>query len=164
MRADVDTIFIDIEEGNSAYFSVDIESASGAKLPLANVLNRVQATVADEDIADVSVDGGNVTVTSKDAGSTTITLTYQRLSSSGEYYDVQNEGETVFIEIPVTAGEPVFGDVDGDGQVSKSDMDLVEEYILGNVELTEQQFARADCNEDGAVNVLDLVRIRKAIG
>ena len=86
------------------------------------------------------------------------------MSSSGEYYDVQNEGETVFIEIPVTAGEPVFGDVDGDGQVSKSDMDLVEEYILGNVELTEQQFARADCNEDGAVNVLDLVRIRKAIG
>lgn len=164
MRADVDTLFIDIEEGNSASFSVDIESASGAKLPLANVLNRVQATVADEDIADVSVDGGNVTVTSKDAGSTTITLTYQRLSSSGEYYDVQNEGETVFIEIPVTAGEPVFGDVDGDGQVSKSDMDLVEEYILGNVELTEQQFARADCNEDGAVNVLDLVRIRKAIG
>lgn len=93
---------IDMSSENTvATINVAVKTAAGASLPLANALNRVNVEIADEDIADVSVNAGEVTVTAKTTGKTTLTITYQRLSAGGEYYDVTNGNDVVCIDVPV---------------------------------------------------------------
>jgi len=48
-----------------------------------------------------------------------------------------------------------YGDVDGDGVVSRNDYQLIADYTVGNVSLTPDQLARADVNGDGSVTIFD---------
>ncbi len=102
---EADDVLIDLNSGNSLQTKVDVKTAAGASLPLANVLNRVTARIVDEDVAEASINAGTVTVTGKISGKTVLKLTYQRLSDSGEYYDVTNGNEVVSIEVPVEVVE-----------------------------------------------------------
>lgn len=47
------------------------------------------------------------------------------------------------------------GDVNGDGVINKDDADMVLDYCLSVVNLTDEQFYRADLNNDGQVTSLD---------
>ncbi len=58
--------------------------------------------------------------------------------------------------------DPVYGDLDGDGDVSMTDIIVVLQYINGS-ELTEEQFHVADVNGDGIVNMADLLLILQYI-
>ncbi len=92
--------------GTSAELSWHVLAASGAALALGNPLNRVAVTVADPSIvtATPAAGGSTATLTAHADGHTTITLTYQRLSSTGVYRDV-HQGQprrTVSIEVRVT--------------------------------------------------------------
>lgn len=53
----------------------------------------------------------------------------------------------------------INGDVDGDGSVTASDMVMIVQNILGNIELNEAQTKKADLNNDGSINVLDLLEL-----
>jgi hypothetical protein len=92
-------------EGASQSLSWTVTSADGAKLALFNPLNRVHARVADRRIARVTAAGDGGTVTGRRAGTTTLTLTYQRERASGRYRDVRNvEGarrELVRLTVPI---------------------------------------------------------------
>ena len=109
ITADVSALSLNLANEETGKVTVDVTTASGAKMPLSNTLNRIHAVVGDNTIADVAVEGNTVTVTPKENGSTTLTLTYQRLSSSGEYYDVKNGEDLLSIEIPVEITATIVG-------------------------------------------------------
>ncbi len=54
-----------------------------------------------------------------------------------------------------------LGDIDMDGQVSIQDATLLQKYLSGIVELTEQQIRLADVNLDGTVSIIDATEIQK---
>jgi hypothetical protein len=84
-----------------------VASADGARLALANPLNRVVAKVADPRIAEIqpAADGTGGTVVAKTAGRTTITLSYQRERAAGGYFDVFDDTRPVSetVKVRVTA-------------------------------------------------------------
>ncbi len=55
--------------------------------------------------------------------------------------------------------EPGPGDVSGDGKVNSNDALLVLQYATGLIELTEEQFERANVNGDKQVNSGDALKI-----
>jgi hypothetical protein len=63
---------------------------------------------------------------------------------------------------PVTNAALVdAGDINFDGEVNILDAVLLQKYILGLIELSEDELGRADMNLDGKIDVLDLVYIIK---
>lgn len=61
------------------------------------------------------------------------------------------------------AANEVRGDVTADGKVSESDLYLVQQHIIGAVELTKTEQKRADTNKDGVIDIVDLANIQKII-
>lgn len=66
------------------------------------------------------------------------------------------------VELPA-AGEPVKGDLDGNGVLNALDYLLLKRAILGTVELTDAQKAIADVNHDGKVNAIDYTLLKRAV-
>ena len=55
--------------------------------------------------------------------------------------------------------ENLIGDLNFDGQLNILDVMQLINFILGNSELTEQQYAVSDINLDGTINILDIVQL-----
>ena len=55
------------------------------------------------------------------------------------------------------------GDVNLDSEVNIQDIIITIQFILGNIDLTEQQLELADINEDEILNVLDIVLVANLI-
>ena len=53
------------------------------------------------------------------------------------------------------------GDVNYDGRVNVLDTTIVQKYVAGFVQLSENDLAIADVNKDGKVNVIDATQIQK---
>ena len=53
----------------------------------------------------------------------------------------------------------IVGDVNADGKVNSSDSDMILQWYMANVELTEERVLRGDANRDNAVNSLDALYI-----
>ena len=70
------------------------------------------------------------------------------LEVDGIYYNINGNEASV-------KSENYFGDVNGDGDVNISDINVVIDIILGSA-LNTETMGRADVNEDGDVNISDL--------
>jgi hypothetical protein len=92
-----------LRAGTTAKLTWRVASAEGARLALANPLNRVSATVANSRVAEVhlAADGAGGTVVAKAAGRTKITLSYQRELAAGGYFDVVNDAWPVSLTVDV---------------------------------------------------------------
>lgn len=55
------------------------------------------------------------------------------------------------------------GDLNGDGDANIADAVLLQKYILGGQEITEEQFRNADLTGDGYVDSFDMVLLKKEI-
>jgi len=55
--------------------------------------------------------------------------------------------------------ENIIGDLNFDGQLNILDVMQLINFILGNSELTEEQYAVSDINLDGTINILDIVQL-----
>lgn len=55
------------------------------------------------------------------------------------------------------------GDVNGDGNVTVSDVMIVFNHISGKNELSEEQLKKADVNKDGNINIADAMKIYNII-
>lgn len=55
------------------------------------------------------------------------------------------------------------GDVNGDGEVTKADSELIMKHIVGTITLTPEQQERADVNLDGKIDVGDSILILRYI-
>lgn len=63
---------------------------------------------------------------------------------------------------PVPA-EPVTGDVSDDGAVSSADFVLLQKYLLGISEISENQKKNTDINEDELINIADFILLKNMI-
>lgn len=61
----------------------------------------------------------------------------------------------------VGEGEYTLGDVNGDGQITIEDANLVQSYIMSETALTKKQLQAADVNKDGKVSSTDYVKIKE---
>lgn len=59
--------------------------------------------------------------------------------------------------------QEITGDINSDGKVSINDAVLLQEYLLGKEQLTEEQYEKADINSDGSTDIFDMVLMRKLI-
>lgn len=57
----------------------------------------------------------------------------------------------------------VLGDVNGDGQITQADVDLVNEFYVGTASLTDKQLKAADVNKDGKITPADATKILQYI-
>ena len=55
----------------------------------------------------------------------------------------------------------IYGDVDGDGSITVTDLLFVQKHILGFTKLTGSYLTAADVNKDSKVNVVDILFIQK---
>lgn len=52
------------------------------------------------------------------------------------------------------------GDVDKNGKIELADLVLLHKYLTKKSELSDEQFAAADMNQDGKVNIFDAIELR----
>ncbi|MBE6877385.1 MAG: hypothetical protein E7496_11835 [Ruminococcus sp.] len=55
------------------------------------------------------------------------------------------------------------GDMDGDNLINLTDVVFLQKYLMGRQSMTQEQFYRADMNEDGRVNIFDLMLQKKEL-
>ena len=61
------------------------------------------------------------------------------------------------------AENAVAGDVNGDGICGVADLNLVNDYVLGKIQFSENQCYSADMNGDSRVDSFDLVVMRRKL-
>ena len=72
-------------------------------------------------------------------------------------YDI----EDISRKIDTIYNGPVYGDVDGDGNVTIADATLIQEAAIELVSFTNLQMQLADVNGDGRVSILDVTCVQK---
>lgn len=60
--------------------------------------------------------------------------------------------------------EYTLGDVNGDGNIDKNDLQMLHDYMMGKISLTVQQYKAADIDGDGQVTSADYVRLKNQLG
>lgn len=74
-------------------------------------------------------------------------------SAVTSYGDVNEDG--------VAASETLYGDVNVDGSVDNLDVTLINKYLLGTAELSEQGKKNADVDANGTIDTTDSLNILK---
>ena len=122
-----------VEKGKTFKFTTSV-------YPENAVTSNIIWSIDNSRVGNISQDG----VFSATAdGSTTIIATMEGTNLKATY------GVTVYI----------VGDVNADGKVNSSDSDMILQWYMANVELTEERVLRGDANRDNAVNSLDALYI-----
>lgn len=70
-------------------------------------------------------------------------------------------GDIVEIDGKKTFQVVIYGDINGDANISVVDLLFIKKYILGEINLKEPNKKAADINKDGKVDVVDLLLIKK---
>ena len=79
--------------------------------------------------------------------------------STGDFVrTTYNDGASYF-DLPVV----LYGDTDGDGSISQSDLDALRQHMMNVSRLSGAYLAAADVNHDGTVDSLDALRLIKHI-
>lgn len=65
--------------------------------------------------------------------------------------------------IPTEPDKIIIGDLNGDGKVSAADIVMIHKYLIKEQKFTFKQIKSADVNEDGIVNVIDSVIIKRMV-
>lgn len=55
----------------------------------------------------------------------------------------------------------VIGDLTGEGSANRSDVRLLSAYLMNSLTLTDEQYAASDCNGDGIINGVDILKIAR---
>lgn len=70
-------------------------------------------------------------------------------------------GDIIEIDSKKTFQVVVYGDINGDANISVVDLLFIKKYILGEINLAAPNKKAADINKDGKVDVVDLLLIKK---
>ncbi len=117
--------------------------------------------------------GGWFTVTSDDsmAADFTAGFTYQDIidtldsndvalaDMTSMYISATSKAATIYglYAVPLKAETVMIGDVDGDNYRSTDDIYLIQQFLVNKVSFTDKQMKAADINEDGVINVFDVI-------
>lgn len=72
-------------------------------------------------------------------------------------------GTVIIPQLTIPAIGGLLGDVNGDGRVTITDVELIYEYLTGQFPFEAGRKKAADVNQDGAVDVYDLQRLYEAV-
>lgn len=89
-------------------------------------------------------------------------LEYNLTATPNNAEGYYKEGNTV-VEYHYTPNNVNFYDINGDGNITVVDAVMVQRYILGLQNLTEDQIAKADVNMNGKPDVTDVVLILRNV-
>ncbi|MDO5559192.1 MAG: transglutaminase domain-containing protein [Oscillospiraceae bacterium] len=67
------------------------------------------------------------------------------------------------IENKITSAGTVYGDLDLNGEIDMSDMTLISQYLIGDIQLSEQALENADVTFDGEVSLADLSTMKQYV-
>ncbi len=74
-----------------------------------------------------------------------------------------NDGTFTHASSTTVYTEVLCGDISGDGNVGVSDVIAVQQAVSHLTTLSEEQEEQADLNDDGVVNVYDLVLLKREV-
>ena len=57
----------------------------------------------------------------------------------------------------------MYGDANGDGNISSSDYIMIKNYIMGKIKLADAKLKGADANKSNSVNSADYIMIKNYI-
>lgn len=83
---------------------------------------------------------------------------YDPNSKYGSHYVQLFVGDFAAADIPKAKG-----DIDGNGRLTLTDITMLQSYLLGGCEFDAETANAADCDNSGAINILDLLLIKMAI-
>lgn len=71
---------------------------------------------------------------------------------------------TLFVALLlVSCAKHLTGDIDKDGKVTDNDVLIIQQHIKGISTLSETQQKLADINEDGEIDIFDMIAVQKII-
>lgn len=111
-------------------------------------------TAPAELLLKLTSDGGTLSVISPDGAAKA-----DGSMSTGDFVRTVYGDGTSYFDLPVV----LYGDTDGDGSISQTDLDALRLHILNVTKLTGPYLAAADVNHDGAVDSLDVLLLMKNI-
>lgn len=109
-------------------------------------------TAPDELLSKLKSDGGTLGVISSDGAAKA-----DGNMSTGDFVRTVYSDGTSYFDLPVV----LYGDIDGDGSISQSDLDALRLHILNVTKLAHPYLAAADLSHDGAVDSLDVLLFMK---
>jgi SpoIID/LytB domain protein len=128
----------------SGVYDIAKQGLSGIKL----------GTTPDELLSQLTSDGGTLSVISPDGAAKT-----DGSMSTGDFVRTVYGDGTSYFDLPVV----LYGDIDGDGSISQSDLDALRLHILNVTKLAGPYLAAADVNHDVMVDSLDVLLLMKNI-
>jgi SpoIID/LytB domain protein len=108
-------------------------------------------TVPDELLSKLKSDGA-LSVIAPDGAAKT-----DKSMATGDFIRTVYGDGTSYFDLPVV----LYGDIDGDGGISQSDLDALRQHILNVTKLAGPYLAAADLNHDAAVDSLDVLLLMK---
>lgn len=118
-------------------------SSFGGTFEIMNASGKVYATLSEDDLGSY--------------GTLTAALW------QGTYYLVGNYSSDNSLTVTLTPAGYLLGDIDGDDDVSVSDLQMEAKKIVGLMTFTSDQEQRGDVDSDGEIMVTDLQMIAKII-
>ncbi len=109
-------------------------------------------TAPGELLSQLKSDGGTLSVISPDGAAKT-----EGSMATGDFVRTVYGDGTSYFDLPVV----LFGDIDGDGSISQTDLDALRQHVLNVTKLTGPYLAAANVNHDGAVDSLDVLLLMK---
>ncbi|MDL2235930.1 SpoIID/LytB domain-containing protein [Christensenellaceae bacterium OttesenSCG-928-L17] len=108
-------------------------------------------TTADKLLAGLSSSGELRVVTTKGASAAEV--------RTGYYVRVTYDEGLSFFDLPIV----LYGDLDGDGAIAKSDIDALQNHLLRTELLTGARLNAADVTHDGKVDTNDLLLLIRCV-
>lgn len=127
---------------NSSVYEISKTGISGIK----------PGTAPDELLSKINSDGGILNVISPDGAAKV-----DGSMSTGDFVRTVYGNGTSYFDHPVV----LFGDIDGDGSISQSDLDALRLHVLNVTKLAGPYLAAADLNHDVTVDSLDVLLLLK---
>lgn len=146
----------------SVYKSGTTAGLNGKSDP-ASLTREMQVAVYDDSwnkIADLEISGDSYSYTFEECG------TYYLMALDPNAKDTQKACYAPAVAKVTVAEETIVpGDLNGDGEISMSDVYLTLRYVKGGVDLDDQQRKSADVNGDGEISMSDTYLIyRRVLG
>ncbi len=118
----------------------------------ANVTGVKPNTTVTDFLKGISVNNGTATVVNASGATVTGTV------GTGHVVRIMANG-TVYASYPIV----IYGDTNGDGNVTSIDLLIAQKHILGISKLSGAYLTAADSGKDGSVTSIDLLRSQKQI-
>ena len=131
-------------------------------------INAVEGVIYENNTVTDVTDKVGLNITVGDNNGNNIMIRNNDFECDKGYYVKYLEGKlnkhgSPKLYVEQTAVDPALGDINLDGRVSLKDITLIKMYVMGQVQLTDEQLSHGDVNEDGKVDLKDANQIRKFI-